>query len=154
MGDIENLETKKEVHSLLMRLSGGQRYYQPKKASKDPALIKTYGVNSKGLTLVWSIDIMEEHMQTVQVLKVWDLLQGTFKLRHVIQRINMLHQAYSDETMNRCQEKDYDGNLEIPKIWSKVDENENLSSRLSAMSLTEEELSSSPSSLPGFLRGK
>lgn len=131
--DIGNPENNKEVHSLLMRLSGGQQVPRVEKVSQDSSFLKQSRVTSTGLSLVWSIDILEEITQSVQVLKVWDILQDTSKLKRLKRRIHQFYQDYGDETLNRCKVKLYDGNLEVPKIWSKVDENECLSNRFAAV---------------------
>ncbi|PWA77568.1 P-loop containing nucleoside triphosphate hydrolase [Artemisia annua] len=78
--NIENLEYKKEVHSLLMRLSSGQRVHRVDKVSQDSVLVKQSQVISKGLSLVWTIDIKKENNQSIQVIQVWDILQGLNKV--------------------------------------------------------------------------
>ncbi|GJV06456.1 P-loop containing nucleoside triphosphate hydrolase [Tanacetum coccineum] len=136
--DIENLEYKKEVHSLLMRLSSGQRVHRVDKVSHDSVLVKQSQVNSKGLSLVWAIDIEKVNKQSMQVIHVWDILQGTANLQQLTRRINKFYKRYSDKELNYCKVKHYDGNLEVPKIWSKVDEQENLSNLMASMSLVKE----------------
>ncbi|KAD7478543.1 hypothetical protein E3N88_01679 [Mikania micrantha] len=141
IGDTENPESNKEVCSMLMKLSGGQ--HRVETVSPISELYNRCWVNSKGLSLVWSVDIVEENTQSVQVLRIWDILQGNSKLTQLIISIHRFYQNYNDETLNRCKEKQYDGDLKVPKIWPKIDEGMCLSNKISAMSLTKDEGSSS-----------
>lgn len=109
LGEIQNPESYKEVHSLLLTLSGGQCVHQVEKVNQDCALVKQSQVNCRDLSLVWSIDIIKKKKHSVQVLKVWDILLGTTKLPQLIKHIQKFYQDYSDETLNRCKEKHYNG---------------------------------------------
>lgn len=105
----ENLQYKKEVHSLLKRLSSGQRVHRVDKVSQDSVLVNQSRVNSKGQSLVWTIDIKKENNQTIQVIQVWDILQVTAKLQRLTRRINKFYKSYSDKALNYCKVKHYDG---------------------------------------------
>ncbi|XP_024960926.1 uncharacterized protein LOC112501509 [Cynara cardunculus var. scolymus] len=96
---------------------------------------KIYEVNGRGLNLFWSIVMMEEEVESIQVLKVWDIMEGSRKQLQVIKRISKFYRGYSEETRDRCKEKLWERDLEVPKSWWKVD--------ISAMSLTKEEAGSS-----------
>ncbi|KAK1410598.1 hypothetical protein QVD17_37135 [Tagetes erecta] len=144
VSDMKSPESNKEVYSALMKLSGGQHPVET--VSQGSALIKIYMVNCKGLRVVWSIDIMEENKRSVQVLRIWDVWQGTSvsKLKQLRPSINRFYHSLSDEKQGRCREKNYEGNLVVPKIWPMVDENhECLLGQIGAMSLTKEVGSSS-----------
>ncbi|GJR39258.1 P-loop containing nucleoside triphosphate hydrolase [Tanacetum coccineum] len=145
--DTKKPENNKEVHSLLMRLSGG---HHVEKVSKESALVKQSQVNCNGLSLVWSIVIVEEKVKSTQVLKVWGILQGSSKLEQLTERINKFYENYTDEVLSHCKEKHYNGDLKVPKIRSKVNEHRNLSNHMAEMSLVKEAglISSSSSKAP------
>lgn len=83
--------------------------------------------------------MMEEDMESVQVLKVWDILEGTLKRLELIRCIKTFYRSYSEETRNRCNEKLWERDLEVPKSWSKLD----LSNGIATMILIKEVGSSS-----------
>ena len=93
MIELKKPESCKEVHSLLMKLSGGLRVPQTWDVSDDSILFKIYAVNCSGLKLVWSIVVMEEEVESVQVLKVWDILDGVLKGSQLIKRIIKFYRA-------------------------------------------------------------
>ncbi|KAJ9540923.1 hypothetical protein OSB04_027429, partial [Centaurea solstitialis] len=140
MINLKKPESCKEVHSLLMKLSGGLRVPQTGDVSHDSILFNMYAVNCSGFKLVWSVVMMEEGVESVQVLKVWDIFEGSLKQSQLIKRVNKFYRGCSEETRSRCKEKLQDRDLEVPKSWSKVD---NISKGIASMSLTKEAGSSS-----------
>ncbi|CAL5368944.1 unnamed protein product [Camellia sinensis] len=68
------------------------------------------------LNLAWSVDIVKENSEDVQVLKVWDILP----LSDIPKLANCLDTVFGNYTvdfMNRCKCKRFEGNLAIPVTW-------------------------------------
>lgn len=109
MAGIKNLNVRKQVVSLLVKLSTGWRQAKNKKRNsyndKQGRLnmFEIYNVDEK-FHLVWSVDIVYENSVCVQVLKFWDILL----LSHIQQRAKRLEKAFGDYTLEmigRCQTK-------------------------------------------------
>ncbi|THF97169.1 hypothetical protein TEA_003299 [Camellia sinensis var. sinensis] len=78
MARIKNVDVRKEVLSLLEKLSSGWRLHHEKDKVLDmngtsSELLELDKVNGL-LNLAWSVDIVKENSEDVQVLKVWDIL--------------------------------------------------------------------------------
>nr|GEU51703.1 P-loop containing nucleoside triphosphate hydrolase [Tanacetum cinerariifolium] len=81
-GSIGFLSTSQRANVVLTRA-------RVDKVSHDSVLVKQSQVNSKGLSLVWAIDIEKVNKQSMQVIHVWDILQGTAKLQQLTRRITI-----------------------------------------------------------------
>ncbi|CAL5365925.1 unnamed protein product [Camellia sinensis] len=120
MARIKNVEVRKEVLSLLEKLSSGWRLHHEKDKVLDmngtsSELLELYKVNGL-LNLAWSVDIVKENSEDVQVLKVWDILP----LSDIPKLANCLDTVFGNYTvdfMNRCKCKRFGGNLAIPVTW-------------------------------------
>ncbi|KAL7231117.1 hypothetical protein ACSBR2_009396 [Camellia fascicularis] len=120
MARIKNVEVRKEVLSLLEKLSSGWRLHHEKDKVLDmngtsSELLELYKVNGL-LNLAWSVDIVKENSEDVQVLKVWDILP----LSDIPKLANCLDTVFGNYTvdfMNRCKCKRFEGNLAIPVTW-------------------------------------
>lgn len=113
------LDSRKEVLSLLEKLSNGWRHPNKKKNFNVmdkicSQLLERYKVNSS-LYLVWSVDILKERAYYVQVLKVWDILpfSGIPMLAKYVDRI----WNYTSEMFDRCKFRRVEGNIEVPMRW-------------------------------------
>ncbi|XP_011091752.2 uncharacterized protein LOC105172113 [Sesamum indicum] len=108
---------KKLVINLLLKLASGWR---PKKINVDwtcessSYVLKKFKVEN--YFVVCSIDIIKDSIYE-QVFKVWDIfpVEETPKL---LKRLDSIFAMYSDDFVNRCKEKVFEGNLEVPKSWS------------------------------------
>lgn len=109
MASIGNLNVRKLVVSLLVKLSSGWRQVKKNKRNSYNYrqgmlnLFEIYNVDGQ-LNLVWSVDIVYENSRCVQVLKFWDILQ----LSQIQQRAKHLESAfgnYTYEMITRCQTK-------------------------------------------------
>ncbi|XP_071714212.1 uncharacterized protein, partial [Rutidosis leptorrhynchoides] len=107
---------KKLVLNLLLKLSGGWR---PKNKSVDlncrnsSHILKQFKV--EGLYVICTIDIIKES-KYVQVLKVWDILPFE-DIPKLANRLENIFAAYTEDYINRCAAKYFEGNLEVPRSW-------------------------------------
>ncbi|GJT76661.1 UvrD-like helicase, ATP-binding domain, P-loop containing nucleoside triphosphate hydrolase [Tanacetum coccineum] len=69
----------------------------------------------EGIYVICTIDIIKEVNYT-QVLKVWNILPLE-EIPELTKRLGSIFSAYSDDYINRCTEKCFEGNLEVPKSW-------------------------------------
>ncbi|KAJ4710306.1 UvrD-like Helicase, ATP-binding domain, P-loop containing nucleoside triphosphate hydrolase [Melia azedarach] len=110
-------QTKGSVINLLLKLSSG---WQPKKRNIDLVcerslhIIKQFKVES--LYIICTIDVMKE-LQYIQVLKVWDILPLE-NVPKLATRLDNIFVKYTDDYINCCKEKSFEGNLEVPKTWA------------------------------------
>ncbi|XP_019462940.1 PREDICTED: uncharacterized protein LOC109361863 [Lupinus angustifolius] len=109
---------KKWVIGLLLKISSGWR---PKRKKVEVL----YGNSSQmlmqfkveGLYVLCSKDIVKESSYT-QVLKIWDILplEG---IPELVKRLDNLFRSYSDDFITHCNEKCFEGNMEVPMSWEK-----------------------------------
>ncbi|KAL0387954.1 UNVERIFIED_CONTAM: Helicase SEN1 [Sesamum radiatum] len=108
---------KKWVINLLLKLASGWR---PKKINVDwtckgsSYVLKKFKVEN--YYVVCSIDIIKDSIYE-QVFKVWDIFPMV-ETPKLLKRLDSIFAMYSDDFVNRCKEKLFEGNLEVPKSWS------------------------------------
>ena len=109
---IRSVEIRDKVFCLLEKLSSGWRRHDNQENLKTingicSQLLEQYKV-TKLLNLVWSIDILKEDSNYIQVLKVWDILpvDGTSKLAA---RLEILFGNYRVIDMDHCKFKCVEG---------------------------------------------
>ncbi|KAB2612295.1 hypothetical protein D8674_034611 [Pyrus ussuriensis x Pyrus communis] len=112
---LKSIQLKKSVLNLLLKLSGGWR---PKKKnvqtiSGSSSILRQYKVG--GLYIVCTIDIAKE-LKHIQVLKVWNILPLE-DIPKLVNRLVSIFKRYTDDFINRCNEKCLEGDLEVPKCW-------------------------------------
>ncbi|CAL1352529.1 unnamed protein product [Linum trigynum] len=116
-GRLTTTRVKMAVISLLLKISGGWR---PKKTNVDikcersSHIVKQFKV--EGLYVICSVDMSKE-TKYIQVLKVWDILPLE-DVRKLVNRLEGIFTTYTDEFIRNCNEKCYEGDLEVPKTWS------------------------------------
>ncbi|XP_057492289.1 uncharacterized ATP-dependent helicase C29A10.10c-like isoform X1 [Actinidia eriantha] len=121
MAGIKNIGVRKEVLSLLKKLSSGWRIHDHNDRFLDmnngasSQLLKLYKINGS-LNLAWSVEISRKKSKDVQVLKVWDVLLLS-EIPKLTQCLDALFGNYTEEIMNRCKCKKLEGNLEVPVSW-------------------------------------
>ncbi|KAF9624450.1 hypothetical protein IFM89_011458 [Coptis chinensis] len=82
LGRIKNVETRKEVACLLMKLSSGWRHPQQRKRTltvmdrASSQLLEQYKVHGL-LNLLWTVDVMMQGSTIIQVLMFWDILPSS-----------------------------------------------------------------------------
>ncbi|KAJ8557667.1 hypothetical protein K7X08_003292 [Anisodus acutangulus] len=116
---IRDVEIRKEVISLLEKLSSGWR--KPGKHSlfgdsgrNSSDLLEIYCV--KHLKLIWSVDILLENSTYFQVLKFWDILPG-YQISKLAKVLDIRFGIYTIDMLNRCKCKLVDRKLILPMTW-------------------------------------
>lgn len=111
MARIKNVEARKQVVSHLGRLSGGWRLNQEKRApNMNGALsqvLKLHAVDGS-LNLAWSVNIMRENSEHIQVLKVWDVLPLS-EIPKLSKRLATEFGNYTPTTLNQCTSRRVEG---------------------------------------------
>lgn len=145
---IGNVETRKEIIAMLMKLSRGWRYRSQKQKKLEivdgisSQLLEQNDIDGK-LNILWTVDVQEEHSKCIQVLKFWDILPST-DIPKLARYIDYIFGSYTIDTMNRCKFKCLEGSLEVPKTWEirraveqnyTNETNYNLSRKLASLSL-------------------
>ncbi|KAL0379077.1 UNVERIFIED_CONTAM: Helicase SEN1 [Sesamum radiatum] len=147
----QDLGTRKEAVSLLVKLSNGWRPQH-----KDETVCSIAGASCqllewcdvKGpLKLIWTVDILRENSTDTQVIKVLDILPGQ-EIPELAKEFDILLGNYTLNQMNRCLCKRIEGEVMLPLTWpvdtttgsaySSYNPSGELSSRLAAMSLRDE----------------
>ncbi|CAN4092017.1 unnamed protein product [Withania somnifera] len=108
---------RKYVLTLLVKLASGWR---PKR--KNVELVcesSSQGVKRfkvvEGRYIVCTVDIQKEFIYT-QVLKVWDILPLE-EIPGFLRRLDAICLTYNTDFIKLCNEKYFEGDLEIPKTW-------------------------------------
>ncbi|CAL5324119.1 hypothetical protein CsSME_00003082 [Camellia sinensis var. sinensis] len=120
MARIKNLEVRKEVLSLLDRLSNGWRLNRQKDKvlhmnGASSELLELYKVNGL-VNLAWSVDIERENSKDFQVLKVWDILPSS-EIPKLANHLDTFFGNYTVAFMNRCKCKKIEGDVVVPMTW-------------------------------------
>ncbi|CAL0324815.1 unnamed protein product [Lupinus luteus] len=109
---------KKWVIGLLLKLSSRWRPKRKKVevlCGNSSQMLMQFKV--EGLYVLCSKDIVKESSYT-QVLKIWDILplEG---IPELVKRLDNLFRSYSDDFITHCNEKCFEGNMEVPMSWEK-----------------------------------
>ncbi|KAM1012040.1 hypothetical protein ACFX2C_047316 [Malus domestica] len=138
---------QREVFNLLTKLSSGWRQAHKAKGmivhdGTSSQLLETYKVN-RLLNLIWTVDIIQENSDYIQVMKVWAIVTSS-DIPRLAKRLDIIFGSYTVDTMNRCKHKCIDKGTAIPMRWPvdsssyhKADPVEFLSKPLSSLSLTD-----------------
>ncbi|RDX70408.1 putative helicase MAGATAMA 3, partial [Mucuna pruriens] len=118
MARIKSTEICKKICSLLVQLSNGWR--QPHRETNigvvdntSSQLLELYKVN-ESLYLAWTIDILEENSNYVQVLKIWDILPLS-EVSNLARDIDISYRSYSVDILKCCKIRCSDGSANV--IW-------------------------------------
>ena len=112
MSRLKDAETCTKVLTLLENLANGWRQPQSKKNlyvhhGASSQLLEQYKV--KGLLhLVWTVDILKENSNYIQILKVWDILPLS-EMPKLANQLDVLFENYSLEKINHCKHKSLSG---------------------------------------------
>lgn len=112
MSIIKSIEIRKEALSLLTKLSSGLRWHCNDESlivmdRKSAQLVELYKVNYM-LYIVWSVDIVKEQSNYIQVLKVWDILPLS-EMSNLLKHLDYLFGNYTVDLMHLCKFKHMDG---------------------------------------------
>ncbi|CAL5354450.1 unnamed protein product [Camellia sinensis] len=115
-GKLISVRIKKSVMNLLLKLSSGWR---PKKKNVNSVcessaqILKQFKV--EGLYVVCTIDIVKDSIYK-QVLKVRDILPLE-EIPKLAKRLDGMFAMYTDDYIDHCKQKCFEGYLEVPKSW-------------------------------------
>lgn len=98
----------REVFNLLTKLSSGWRRAQKDKGiivhdGTCAQLLEKYKVN-RLLNLIWTVDILQQKSEYVQVMKVWDIVTRS-DIPKLAKRLDIIIGSYTVDKMNRCKHK-------------------------------------------------
>ncbi|XP_020216261.1 uncharacterized protein LOC109799987 [Cajanus cajan] len=120
MARIKSIEICKKICSMLVQLSSGWR--QPHREinigfvdDTSTQLLELYKVN-ESLYLAWTIDVLEENSNYVQVLKIWDVLPLS-EVSNLARDINISYRSYSVDILRCCKIRCSEGKFDIPMTW-------------------------------------
>ncbi|KAG9137009.1 hypothetical protein Leryth_013853 [Lithospermum erythrorhizon] len=122
MTGIKSDEIRKQVISILRKLSSGWRMPQPRSSLKNmhdgiaSQLMEICDVKAN-LKLIWTTDILKENSLHIQVIKIWDVMPSA-KIPDLARRIDMSFGEYSTSIIERCKDKQIERDLVVPKTWS------------------------------------
>ncbi|CBI22565.3 unnamed protein product, partial [Vitis vinifera] len=135
---IKSVEIHNKVFCLLEKLSSGWR--RPDNEANPNTingtclqLLELYKV-TKILNLVWSVEILKEDSNYIQVLKVWDILPMERTPKQAARLENLFGNKRVID-MDHCKFKCVEGNLEVPMTWPADDEPEQSLSSFKSLSL-------------------
>ncbi|XP_057496549.1 uncharacterized protein LOC130781371 isoform X2 [Actinidia eriantha] len=118
VGKLKSVRTKMLVINLLVKLSSGWR---PKNKNVDSVCESSSHIwkqfKVEGLFVVCTIDIIKE-LRYMQVLKVWDIL-ALEEIPKLVKRLDGMFAMYTDDFIKYCNEKQFEGDLEVPLTWVK-----------------------------------
>ena len=112
MSRLKDAETCTKVLTLLENLANGWRQPQSKKnlyvhRGASSQLLEQYKV--KGLLhLVWTVDILKENSNYIQILKVWDILPLS-EMPKLANQLDVLFENYTLEKINHCKHRSLSG---------------------------------------------
>ncbi|KAI3950310.1 hypothetical protein MKW92_011315 [Papaver armeniacum] len=157
LSGIKSVEARKNLVSLLMKLSSGwrqrsQREKELKTNNGDVAqLLQRNQINGR-LNLLWTTDIVKEKSNYIQVLKFLDILPSA-EIPRLAKSLNVIFQSYTVKKMDRCKYRRLEGVLEVPMSWEISPDDaigtgtnyEDLSAALASLNLAKEHISNSKS---------
>ncbi|CAA3014575.1 Hypothetical predicted protein [Olea europaea subsp. europaea] len=120
MSKIQDIHVRKEVLSLLEKLSSGWR--QPPKHNNfskldgaSSELVEIYNV-IRSLKLIWTIEIVRENANEVQAIKILDILPP-FKISILAEKLDAVFGNFTVNYMSRCLCKRIEGEMILPMSW-------------------------------------
>ncbi|KAM2017071.1 hypothetical protein EV2_048385 [Malus domestica] len=156
LAKIKDTLVRREVLNLLTKLSSGWRYAHKDKGiivhdGTSSQLLEKYKVN-RLLNLFWTVDILQEKSDYIQVMKVWDIVTSS-DIPRLAKSLDIIFGTYTVDKMNRCKHKRIDKCTAVPMRWPvdsssyhETDPVEFLSKPLSSLSLTDKPESSTSTS--------
>ncbi|CAN6572652.1 unnamed protein product [Malus baccata var. baccata] len=156
LAKIKDTLVRREVLNLLTKLSSGWRHAHKDKGmivhdGTSSQLLEKYKVN-RLLNLIWTVDILQEKSDYIQVMKVWDIVTSS-DIPRLAKSLDIIFGTYTVDKMNRCKHKRIDTCTAVPMRWPvdsssyhEADPVEFLSKPLSSLSLTDKPESSTSTS--------
>lgn len=112
MSIIKNIEVRKEVLSVLTKLSCGLRWHSNDEGlyvmdRNCAQLLEVYKVKDLHY-IVWSVELVKEQSNFVQVLKFWDISPHS-EMPNLLKKLDYLFGSYTLDLMHLCKFKQMDG---------------------------------------------
>ncbi|XP_026419990.1 uncharacterized ATP-dependent helicase C29A10.10c-like [Papaver somniferum] len=119
---IKSVEVRKNLVSLLMKLSSGWRQRSQKEKELktndgDVAQLLQRNQINRHLNLLWTTDIVKEKSNYIQVLNFLDILPSAEIPPRLAKSLDAIFQSYTVQKMCRCKHKRLEGVLEVPMSW-------------------------------------
>ncbi|XP_022743877.1 uncharacterized protein LOC111294754 [Durio zibethinus] len=148
LASINNIESYKQMLNLLEKLSSGWRQTPDQQKNHIVVggcfgLLEVYPVDDS-LNLLWSVDIIKENSNFIQVLKVWDILP-LMDIPKAERNLRILFGEYTENKISRCKYQCLEGNLVVPMKWEVED------SRTQGTGHGDESMESSSKYVPEFV---
>ncbi|KAL2504450.1 P-loop containing nucleoside triphosphate hydrolase superfamily protein [Abeliophyllum distichum] len=120
ISQIQDTDICKEVLSLLEKLSTGWRLPHKHEIlgnldGPSSQFLELYDVKEP-FKLIWSIDILRENSNEIQVLKIWDILPSS-QIFTLAKKLDSIFGNCKVNYMNRCMCKCTEGNTILPMTW-------------------------------------
>ncbi|KAL5554068.1 hypothetical protein UlMin_041469 [Ulmus minor] len=112
---LKSVRKKQSILNLLLRLSSGWRPKRPTGDSISGSSLQIMKFKVEELFVVSTIDIVKD-LKHMQVLKIWDVLSPEDSPK-LVKRLDSIFVKYTDDFISLCNEKYFEGNLQIPKSW-------------------------------------
>ncbi|XP_024161493.1 uncharacterized protein LOC112168807 [Rosa chinensis] len=151
---IKDPKIRREVVSLLTNLSIGWRQSHGAKlyGRTSCQLLEKYQVH-ENLNLIWTVDILQENSQHVQIIQVWDIVPHS-DVPNLTNRLDIIFGSYTVDKVNLCKQRSLEGDDVVPIRWpveysssySESDPLEFLSTPLSCLTLRDEPAENSTAS--------
>ncbi|KAK9950676.1 hypothetical protein M0R45_006152 [Rubus argutus] len=113
----------REVLVLLTKLLSGWRQHH-----KDKGIVVHDGTSAQLLekhkikgnrNLIWTVDILQENADYVQVMMFWDILPFSH-IPELAKRLDFVFGNFTVDKLNRCKHKCIDRNIVVPMRWPVV----------------------------------
>ncbi|KAK9950672.1 hypothetical protein M0R45_006149 [Rubus argutus] len=111
------------VLELLTKLSSGWRQPHKNKGivehdGTSAQLLEKYKIKGNW-NLLWTIDILQENANYVQVMKFWDILPFSH-IPELAKHLDIVFGNFTVDKMNRCKQKCVDRDIVVPMRWPVV----------------------------------
>ncbi|XP_004300915.1 PREDICTED: uncharacterized protein LOC101300152 [Fragaria vesca subsp. vesca] len=110
-------EIRREVASLLRKLSSGWHQSHEEKVYGGTSCQLLEKSKVDGIrNLIWSVDILQENSQCIQIIQVWDIVPHS-DVPELAKRLNIIFGCYTMDRVNRCKQRSLDGDKVVPITW-------------------------------------
>ncbi|OIW18971.1 hypothetical protein TanjilG_09165 [Lupinus angustifolius] len=113
MGRFGNRDTLKQVIFILEKLSSGWREINKRKQKLfndgiSSQLLQIYNVNMS-LNLIWTVDIIQENLQCIQVIMVWAIVPSSSEINKIAKCVDLVYNSYITSEIDCCKYKSLQG---------------------------------------------
>lgn len=110
---INDAEIRQDVLSMLAKLASGWRQPQEERdlivlGGISSQLLEIYNVKGDENYLVWTVDILKEDENYIQVMKVWDVVPLS-DVTKLAKHLDILFESYTVDKMQKCKHRSVEG---------------------------------------------